>query len=188
MEISRHRASILLDLARKRITDHLFSRTTDYPPGDDPYYRQPLATFVTLTLDGQLRGCIGNLTPTGPLWESVADNAVNAAFHDQRFSPLSEDELDMVHIEISILTPPRVLEYTDSADLAARLRPGVDGVILRRGRAGATFLPQVWRQLPSVELFLGHLCRKAGLPENCWKNEHLDIQTYQVEHFHEEQP
>jgi hypothetical protein len=151
----------------------------------DPSFQAHCGTFVTLKLRGQLRGCIGNLTTTDPLAEGVRRNAINAAFHDPRFSPLTEQELTRVDIEVSVLTEPQPLEYTDGAELLRKLRPNVDGVIIRKGYASATFLPQVWEQLPKTEDFLNHLCQKAGLPRDAWKQSKLDVSTYQVQYFEE---
>lgn len=144
------------------------------------------ATFVTLKKHGALRGCIGSLVPTGTLVESVKQNAVKAAFHDSRFQPLTKDEFDDIHIDISVLTRPEPLEYIDGGDLINRLRPEIDGVTIRLGMAGATFLPQVWKQLPDPEQFLGHLCRKAGLSQTAWKEQHLEVEVYQVQCFEED--
>ncbi|WP_163335919.1 AmmeMemoRadiSam system protein A [Desulfopila sp. IMCC35008] len=185
--VTSGQADLLLRLARKTIRDHLTMDSDEAcePPGDDVFDEEG-ATFVTLKRDGQLRGCIGNLEPSGTLWESIRRNAINAAFYDSRFSPLTEDELADVHIDISILSQPRPLYYTDANDLLVKLCPGKDGVVLRHRGRGATFLPQVWEQLPSVELFLGHLCRKAGLADDCWQTEHPEILVYQVQSFAEE--
>jgi len=152
----------------------------------DPAFQKKRGTFVTLTINQRLRGCIGNLEGRDSLVAGVERNAVNAAFHDPRFSPLKADELDRVDIEVSILTEPRSLEYKDGNELISKLRVHVDGVILQKGPFGATFLPQVWEQLPKPESFLSHLCKKAGLPADTWKTEHLDISTYQVQYFEEE--
>jgi len=151
----------------------------------DPVFQTPCGTFVTLKQQGQLRGCIGNLSASDPLAEGVRRNAVNAAFHDPRFSPLTARELDQVVIEVSVLTEPRPLEFSDPEDLLHKLRPNIDGVILRKGYASATFLPQVWEQLPQKEDFLGHLCLKAGLPRDAWKRSTLEVSTYQVQYFEE---
>lgn len=144
-------------------------------------------TFVTLKLNNQLRGCIGNITAVGSIWNSIKDNAVSAAFHDHRFSPLTEKEFGETRLSVSILTEPSPLSFKDSVDLCRKIRPNIDGVILRQGRCSATFLPQVWEQLPRVEDFLSHLCLKAGLSQNCWKNEDVEVQTYQVQSFTEEE-
>lgn len=142
-------------------------------------------TFVTLTIDNQLRGCIGNLTASVPLVTGIRDNALNAAFHDPRFSPLGNEELDLIRIEVSVLTEAVKLEYRDADDLLAKLRPGIDGVILKKGFASATFLPQVWDQLPQPEQFLTNLCMKAGLPATKWRDGDLEIKVYQVQSFEE---
>lgn len=177
----------LLQLARKTLENSLTGNSPVQEP-DDPVFRCQAATFVTLKISGDLRGCIGNLTPVGTLWDGIRENAVNAAFHDHRFPPLRAAELSHVHIDISILSPPRPLEYEDGDDLLRKLRPGKDGVILRDGWRSATFLPQVWAQLPLPEEFLDHLCQKAGLPKKSWREKILSIETYQVQCFAEERP
>jgi AmmeMemoRadiSam system protein A len=185
-DIDVDQANILLKIAREAIGSRLNVRyvATELPIGS--WLEELAATFVTLKIDGQLRGCIGTLTPIESLKESIRKNACNAAFHDNRFRPLTEEEFDRIHIDISILTESRELIYTDAENLISKLQPGKDGVTLRYGRSGATFLPQVWEQLPTPELFLGHLCRKAGLPESCWRDNHPEIETYQVQCFTEE--
>jgi AmmeMemoRadiSam system protein A len=143
------------------------------------------ASFVTLTIYGQLRGCIGALQPYQSLAEDVREHAIAAALQDFRFPPVQPSELSQIEIEVSRLTLPQPLEYADSADLLAKLRPGVDGVILRDGFQRATFLPQVWEQLPDKEEFLSHLCAKMGASHDLWRKKHLDVEIYQVEEFHE---
>jgi AmmeMemoRadiSam system protein A len=147
--------------------------------------RSPGASFVTLTIGGGLRGCIGSIEPRQPLALDVQENALSAAFRDPRFPPLRREELDQVHIEVSVLTRPQPLDYTDPDDLLARLRPHVDGVIIERGWHRATFLPQVWEKLPDPHEFLAHLCLKAGLPSDDYRRPGLQVQTYQVEKFGE---
>jgi len=142
-------------------------------------------TFVTLTMGGELRGCIGHLTGIAAVGESVRQNAISAGFHDPRFPALTVAELDAVAIEISILTEPIPLEYAHAEDLIRRLRPRVDGVMLSQRGASATFLPQVWQQLPDAELFLSNLCLKAGLPAKSWQEGGLEVSTYQVQSFEE---
>ncbi len=187
MGCNEEQGRILLDLARKTIA---FRLGRGEAPGSESGYadlQQHQATFVTLKKKGQLRGCIGNLEPVGTLWESVRDNALNAAFHDYRFAPLSTEELDQIHIDISILSPAVVLDYTDAVDLLTKLRPGRDGVVLRSGAKAATFLPQVWQQLPGAEDFLSHLCLKAGLDKSAWRHKHPEIRIYHVQSFAEEE-
>jgi len=142
--------------------------------------------FVTLEIDGQLRGCIGDISPVFSLREGVHRNAINAAFKDPRFPPLSPEEFKKISIEISVLTPPRKLPYSSSADLLKKLVPLKHGVILDAGYTGATYLPQVWEQLPDKESFLSSLCMKAGLPADEWRNGELSVSIYEAEVFGEE--
>ncbi len=175
----------LLRLARLTIAERLGSKD-DVVSVEDSGLNAEYGTFVTLKMKGALRGCIGNLLPSGSVAEGVKRNALSAAFHDSRFSPLTATEFEDVEIDISVLSKPQKLEYEDGADLISKLRPGIDGVTLQLDRAGATFLPQVWEQLPSPELFLGHLCRKAGLVDSAWETSHPEIEIYQVQYFEEE--
>jgi len=115
----------------------------------------------------------------------VREHARQAAFEDYRFPPLSKAELPATSIEISRLTAPLDLEYQQPSDLPRILRPGIDGVILQDGYRRATFLPQVWEQLPNVDDFLSHLCVKMGSPADLWKRKTLQVKTYSVEEFHE---
>ncbi len=135
---------------------------------EDAWLDTPGAAFVTLTMHGALRGCIGTLTAHRPLRDDVAANAVNAAVHDPRFPPLTASELGETHIEVSVLSTPEPLPFANHADAVARLHPRVDGVILEYGSHRGTFLPQVWEQLPHAGDFLSHLVRKAGLPDGWW--------------------
>lgn len=143
------------------------------------------AAFVTLTLRGDLRGCIGALQATMPLARDVVEHARAAATEDFRFYPVRPDEATELAIEISVLSEPAPLAYAQPDDLLTLLRPGLDGVILVSGLHRATFLPQVWEKVPSPALFLDMLCEKAGLPRRAWRTGHPDILTYQVESFHE---
>jgi AmmeMemoRadiSam system protein A len=136
-------------------------------------------------VSGQLRGCIGALEPYQPLAEDVREHAVAAALEDPRFPPVSERELNGIEIEISRLTRPISLEYKDANDLLSKLRPGVDGVILRDAFRRATFLPQVWEKISDPAEFLDNLCYKMGASPDLWRRKHLDVLTYQVEEFRE---
>jgi AmmeMemoRadiSam system protein A len=150
-----------------------------------PSLLQPRACFVTLTQGGSLRGCIGHLVPKDPLWKAVIENARCAAFHDPRFPPVSASELGQIEIEISVLTEPQPLAFGSPEDLLAKLQPGRDGVVLESGWQRATFLPQVWEELPDKLLFLGRLCLKGGWDEHAWREPGLKVSLYQVEAFHE---
>lgn len=178
----------LLSVARRTIEKKLFDQEGE-PSSDQsesPKYDEKRGTFVTLTIEGGLRGCIGHIIPQETLIEGVRINAINAAFKDPRFRPLNTKEWKRVKIEVSILTDPMPLQYSDAEDLLRKLRPGIDGVILKKGFHQATFLPQVWEQLPDVKDFLVQLCNKAGLNGDAWKRERLDVSTYQVQAFHEQ--
>jgi len=126
------------------------------------------ASFVTLTLNQNLRGCIGSLEAHRPLINDVAANAFSSAFKDPRFPSVSAEELEKIAIEISILSPMEPMQISDEQDLLEQLQPGIDGLLIDDGQHRATFLPQVWSQLPEPALFLNHLKRKAGMPLESW--------------------
>ena len=177
----------LVAAARRTIEQKLFNRKPqEESDADIPViFREHRGTFVTLTKGGNLRGCIGHIIPQESLLEGIRVNAINAAFRDPRFRPLSPDEWKKIKIEISILTDPKPLSYSGANDLLKKLRHGIDGVIIKKGYRQATFLPQVWEQLPKKEEFLTHLCLKAGLDGDAWKKQDLDVSTYQVQAFEE---
>jgi len=143
------------------------------------------ASFVTLTKKGYLRGCVGALDPYQSFVEDVQEHAVAAAFQDYRFPPVRADEIDEIQIEISYLTRPEVLNYTNPDDLLKLVRPNIDGVVIRDGMRRATFLPQVWEKIPYPEEFLEQLCIKMGTSPDLWRRKKLEILVYQVEEFHE---
>ena len=179
--------TLLIDLARQALEfgvrgEPLTPLALDELPAS---LRQTGAVFVTLTKAGQLRGCIGTIEPYRPLVEDVRQHAIAAALNDYRFPRVQPDELPQIEIEISRLTAPQSLEYVDPEDLLAKIRPGLDGLVLRDGRRRATFLPQVWEKLPAPEEFLDQLCRKMGGPPDLWRHQHLEVEIYQVEEFHE---
>jgi len=182
---------ILLELARQTIMEKLGLKVNENRIAklaaalEDDQFNLRRGTFVTLNINGGLRGCIGNLSDADSVKEGVQKNAVNAAFYDPRFPALTKEELEKVKIEISILSEPKPVEYKDGADLIKKIRPTVDGVIIRKGMASATFLPQVWDQLPTPEEFLAHLCLKAGLSADAWQNRSLEVLTYQNQYFEE---
>ena len=178
---------IYLEIAREAIEEGLYNRKSinraemveNYPE-----LGEPGATFVTLNLYGGLRGCIGTLAAHRPLIDDLIDNARAAAFRDPRFMPLTMTEFDEVEIEVSLLSMPEPLEYSSTADLKAKIAPGLDGVVLSLNGYRATFLPQVWEELPTFELFFNHLCQKAGLDGSCLE-EHPKIEIYRVEKIKE---
>jgi AmmeMemoRadiSam system protein A len=178
---------LLLKLARQSLEAGV--RGTPLPALDpdelSPSLKAEGASFVTLTVHGDLRGCIGALQPYQSLAEDVREHAVAAALEDPRFPKVRENELAKIQIEVSRLTIPTPLEYKDAGELLTKLRPGVDGVILRDGFRRATFLPQVWEKIPDAASFLGNLCYKMGASPDTWKRKHLEVLIYQVEEFHE---
>ena len=155
------------------------------PDSLSPRLRGDGASFVTLTIHGNLRGCIGALEAYQPLAEDVRQHAAAAALEDPRFEPVTEGELSRIHLEVSRLTVPRLLEYSSAADLLNKLKPHVDGVIIKDAYRRATFLPQVWDQIPEPADFLDHLCVKMGAAKNLWREARLQVHVYQVEEFHE---
>lgn len=149
-----------------------------------PELLQDKACFVTLTINHQLRGCIGSIIPHRPLIDDLISNAVSAAFKDPRFPPLSQEEFSHTSIEVSLLSIPQSIEYQDHNDLKNIINPFIDGVILRLGNQQATFLPQVWEELSDFDLFFAHLGLKAGIGSDPLTY-HPQIYTYQVEKFKE---
>ena len=177
----------LLVLARETMTDAITGlRKNEIDTAQVPdRVKQKGASFVTLTIAGELRGCIGTLEAYQPLYRDVQDHAVQAALEDYRFPPVSADELPLISIEISHLTSPIQLSYSTPADLPGLLHPHQDGVILKDGHRRATFLPQVWEQLPDAPMFLSHLCQKMGAAPDLWRHKLLGVSIYHVEEFSE---
>ena len=151
-----------------------------------PSLQEDGASFVTLTINGQLRGCIGTLEAYQPLAKDVQEHAVAAALQDFRFPNVQPEELERIKIEISVLTPKTPVHYTDADDLLNKIRPHIDGVVLQDGFRKATFLPQVWEKLSDPKNFLSQLCLKMGTPGDLWLNKPLQVYVYQVEEFQEE--
>ena len=148
----------------------------DYPEK----LREPGASFITLEINEELRGCIGSLEAHQPLIQDVAQNAYSAAFGDPRFYPLTAEEYPNITIHISVLSKPKPMVFTSEKDLLNQIRPSIDGLILSDRGFRGTFLPAVWESLPTPELFLHHLKLKAGLPENYWSKT-IKIERYTAE-------
>ncbi|MDH3354086.1 MAG: AmmeMemoRadiSam system protein A [Chromatiales bacterium] len=176
--------TVLLQLARNAIRyglDNGKPLTID-PDNFEEALKKMRACFVTLHLDGSLRGCIGSLEAYQPLIEDIAQNAYSAAFRDPRFSPLTKSEFDSITIDLSILTPASEMHFDSEANLLEQIRPNIDGLIIEdQGRRG-TFLPSVWEQLPDKTEFLTHLKIKAGLSPQHWSNT-LKMSRYETESF-----
>jgi len=173
---------ILLQLARAAIARELGFSAQDIPRTE--WLEKPGATFVTLHLYGNLRGCIGSLEARRPLVDDVQSNALASAFRDPRFPPLRKEEFDDVVIEVSLLGKSEPIHFHDERDALAQLNPGKDGVIMEYGLHRATFLPQVWSQLPSPQKFLARLKEKAGLSADFWSND-IRLSRYAVQEWSE---
>lgn len=186
-QLSKEERQILLGIARNSIqstvaVEPLKLISLDLLPAKLQEFG---ASFVTITISGKLRGCIGALEACQPLAIDVQEHAAAAASEDYRFAPVSREELRSIEIEISRLTPTKKLEYENSTQLLKKIHPGVDGVVIKDGMRRATFLPQVWEKVSSPEDFLDHLCVKMGAHPELWREKILDVSTYQVEEFKE---
>ncbi len=178
----------LLKLARMAIEEYLKSEVKIPPINPPPATMKPYGVFVTLEKKPahELRGCVGYPLPIKPLCEAVVDNALNAAFHDSRFPPLSAEELKDVEIEITILSEPELIEYDSPDDLLSKIKIGRDGLILKHGWNAGLLLPQVpveegW----SKEEYLSYLCLKAGLPPDTWLKEPVRVERFEGVKFSE---
>ena len=179
---------LLVNLVRITIFDELYEKNTLNK--DDflekfPNFNKNAATFVTLTINGHLRGCIGSLIPHTTLYNDLTANAKKAAFEDPRFTPLTKEEFDDTKIEISLISPVQEVHYKDFKDLKSKIKPNVHGVILKLGSFQSTFLPQVWEEIPDFDMFMYHLYKKAGL-EMIEQNQAPQIFTYTVEKIQEQ--
>jgi hypothetical protein len=171
---------ILLPLAGSAIARAVGLAVAPFHPAATAAWLQaPGATFVTLTQQGELRGCIGSLEAHRPLQQDVEANAVAAALRDPRFAPLQAHELARTDIEVSLLSVREALVFGSEGEALAQLRPGVDGVVFQFDRLRSTFLPQVWEQLPDVGSFMAHLKQKAGLPADFWSAQ-VRLERYTV--------
>lgn len=183
-ELTPAQRRTLLEVARRSIAYGL-EHGTPLPVQVSEYHRDLKAlraSFITLNLHGELRGCIGHLEAVQPLVVDVAENAFAAAFRDMRFPPLTAEEWPSVKVHVSVLSTPEPMQFKDEADLLAQLRPGEDGLILQEGANRGTFLPSVWDSLPSPPEFLTHLKLKAGLAPNHWSAS-LQVSRYRTESF-----
>lgn len=179
---------VLLTLARASIAEAVkipYQLDLEEMLAQNPWLKEEGASFVTLTTSGHdLRGCIGTITAHRKLYEDIIHNAKGAAMHDPRFTALSAKEFNDIKVEVSLLTEPKALLYDSIETLKTKITVGRDGVILKQGVYQATFLPQVWKQLSTFELFFSHLCQKAGMEADCLSTM-PEISTYQVEEYEE---
>ena len=177
----------LLKLARQTLEEHFIAgKKLEIDEKKVPrVLREKRATFVTLFKNGELRGCVGQILPKLPLYKDVTNNTLSAAFSDTRFPQLKYDELKNLKIEISILTVPKRIIYDDVKDLLVKIKAGEYGIIMQSGFSQATFLPDVWKQLPKIEDFLTNLSLKAGLGPDAWENPDCEFFYYRTESFQE---
>lgn len=186
-ELSTDERQMLLDIARRSIEHGLrhehraLSMDIDYPPA----LAAPRASFVTLKIDNELRGCIGTLEPVRPLAQDVHENAHSAAFRDPRFLPLAPSEWPGLRLSLSILSLPEPLAASSESELILALRPDVDGVIFEYGQRRGTFLPAVWETLNEPREFVRQLKLKTGLPADFW-SEALRVYRYTATHIEED--
>jgi len=164
--MSINQGRVLLPIARSSISQAL--GRPHAADQESSWLMEQGACFVTLTQNGELRGCIGTLEAHRSLLSDVKANALAAAFRDPRFIPLVEHELDYTEIEVSVLSPMQALNFSGEQDALAQLQPGIDGVVFEYGAHRSTFLPQVWEQLPDTVEFMAHLKYKAGLKPAFW--------------------
>ncbi|MDA3945299.1 MAG: AmmeMemoRadiSam system protein B [Helicobacteraceae bacterium] len=182
------KTSLLTGIARDTIVGNL----TDQKLYDKkalikayPYLSENGATFVTLNENKRLRGCIGSLTASRPLINDLISNSRSAAFSDPRFLPLKRKELSRLEVEVSVLTPPERILYDSIDALRKEVVAGRDGIVLKTFLHKATYLPQVWEDIPDFEQFFFLLCEKAGLERNCLKD-HPNIYRYRVDKYSED--
>lgn len=185
--LNKEEGALLLDIARRSLEETLQrGRMYELDWASLPErLREKGASFVTLTQRGNLRGCIGSAIAHQPLALDVRDNAVKAALADPRFPPMSAQELPYTEIEVSVLSPPRRLEYDGPEDLLSKIEPGRHGLLLIHGYRRGLFLPQVWEKLPDKVTFLQQLSLKAGLDAEAWKDPSTEIYVFEVQEFHE---
>ncbi len=185
--LTREHGRILLDVAARSIEHGVrVGGALPVDPADcDPVLRRVRASFVTLHLAGELRGCVGSLEAKQPLVVDVAESAFKAALRDPRFPPLEEPELAGLDVHLSVLSPLEPVDVGSERELLDVLRPGIDGLLIREGTRDATFLPSVWGGLPEPARFVRELKRKAGLPDDHW-SPGIRVSRYTVESFLEE--
>lgn len=178
--LTREEEKTLLGLAREAIATRSEPQTENLTPA----LKEKNGAFVSLHLGRNLKGCIGTVLPIKPLYKAVIENAINAAYHDLRFHPLENKEMDKITIEISVLTKPKKIEYDNVEELLNKITEE-NGIIIRNGPNSATFLPQVWKSIPKKEEFLSQLCIKAGIRPESWKNKETEVYAYYAHVFSE---
>lgn len=187
MKITSKEKEFLLKLARQTLEEYFVAGNK--LKADEKKVaknlREKRATFVTLSKNGELRGCIGQILPKFPLYRDVVNNTLSAAFADTRFPQLKYEELKNLKIEISVLTVPKRIIYDDTEDLLKKIKAGEYGIIMQSVFSQATFLPDVWKDLPKIADFLSNLSLKAGLGPDAWKNPDCEFFYYRTESISE---
>jgi len=186
--LTKDEQEFLSSLARNTAEEYL--KTGKTPKIDEtkltPALKKVQGCFTTFNKNHNLRGCIGHILPQEELYKCIMENAVNAAVNDRRFNPVEFNEMEDIVIEISVLTVPERLEFSSGEDLKNKLRPMVDGVVLKKGWHQSTYLPQVWANFNNnKEEFLTSLCGKGGMPSDCWQDTSTEVYTYQAFVFEE---
>ena len=186
--------NFLVKLARKTVDEYVTQKKkVEQPPDTPEHLKEKSGVFVTLNSKigntVSLRGCIGRPYPSHPLVQAVIDSSIDSAVNDPRFRPVSPKELDTIIVDLSVLTPPKKIEYSDPEELLNLVKVGRDGLIAIRGMWRGLLLPQVpvewnWETLE----FLQHTCNKAGLPMDAWKDPETEFMSFQAEIFGEETP
>ena len=187
-KLNRSEIELLLNLARETLANIVVGSALPKPDVGSlsPRLIERRSCFATLRNRGELRGCVGNLVATKPLFEAVMDSVSGAARRDSRFQPVKVEELDIIRIEISILSDPVVMPSESPDVLLGMLQPGRHGVLLRIGDRTSTFLPKVWDDIPDKEEFLSRLCAKAGLAPQAWRSQDARIAVYEAEVIEED--
>lgn len=193
-QLTDREGALLTELARKAVREYLNSKRHVPVPQDIPKkLLERCGVFVTINIleDGKkkLRGCIGYPYPTTPLAEAVIDSAISAATRDPRFQPLSQKELNRVVFEVSVLTPPEIIQVHSCPEYTHEIKVGEHGLIIERGMFKGLLLPQVpvewgWNE----EDFLCQCCVKAGLPPDSWLMKSTKVYRFQAIVFEEKKP
>ncbi|MGC8880739.1 MAG: AmmeMemoRadiSam system protein A [Minisyncoccia bacterium] len=174
----------LLNLSRRTLEKYLKEKSilaVDEDSLSFPILKEKKGIFITLLKNNKLRGCIGNLRGDKPVYQAIIENTLAAALFDPRFSPLEENELKDLKIEISLLSELKPLPYTQEKELLKYLKKKKPGIVIKKNLKEATFLPQVWKELKDPEEFLSQVCLKAGLSAEAWKKRGIEIFEYEVE-------
>lgn len=182
--LSQQEQELLLQIAEMSIVTNVPGKPNEtlVSVEADSSLHQVGASFVTLRINSQLRGCMGTLEARSPLLQDVAHNAHAAAFRDPRFPPLKDSEFDQLDLHIAVLSPPEAMTVENEADFLSQMRPSVDGYTIWSGNRRGTLLPAVWKNISEPRCFLDQLKKKAGLPADYWSDD-LRFARYQAFSF-----